>query len=346
MYYAVFTILYIISSLIYKYDRKIFYVWFFIFIIFLFSALRYDAGYDYFFYIEMIQGVRPSFMIEPISRFLMSIAKTFSHPQIFFILNSFIYVYFTALALKNFSSLSFISIFLWCFAPLSLLTSFGLVRQYTAMSCIFLALSFFYNKKYTFGFFLSILAILFHKSAIIFISILLISRQLKKSYSTLIYIILLSLAYFIVPKIAFYVSDTLGLYQNYFENKSNDNGGKIMFLLIFIFFTNQIIASINRISSSDFWYSHNLFFLAIFIYYGLSQFGEHVARVSYYLVPFLYISTHKIYFALTIKKRVIYLSILIAFCTISFLGTLYFSAQNPTRDALNNYQLYFIVNIV
>lgn len=342
MYYFLFSVVCIWLSLLYLLHPHRVFLWLFVLVITAFSSLRFDAGFDYFNYIDIIEGYNDA-TLEPASKLAVELARVFNENQLFFFINSLVYVLSLAFGLHNFRALSLISLLLLSFGPLSLLTSFNLVRQYSAIALIFIAFSLFQNKKFLVSFLLMIMAVLFHKSAALVIPILLLSRFFRLRYSLLVYLSSMLVAIFFIPSFAYYLSEKIGLYQTYFNVYVSSSGHKIMLLLVFIFIVNHLFALVSGLTNRDFWLAHNLFFIGILIYFGLSGFGEHLARVSYYFIPFLYVACHNFYFSLDLSDRIAYLILLIFFCLVSFLGTLYFAAQNTDRDSLTNYQFYFLV---
>lgn len=141
---------------------------FFFFILFLFSAFRYDVGYDYMSYYELIKyyDAFKLLRIEPIERELITIShKLFI--QLFFIINSFITIYFTKWALERKSrDISISALVFLCF-PLMFTNSFSIIRFWSGLAIVFYASTYLNEKKYLTFLFLTLCAIGFHKSMII-----------------------------------------------------------------------------------------------------------------------------------------------------------------------------------
>lgn len=153
MYYFLFSVVCIWLSLLYLLHPHRVFLWLFVLVITAFSSLRFDAGFDYFNYIDIIEGYNDA-TLEPASKLAVELARVFNENQLFFFINSLVYVLSLAFGLHNFRALSLISLLLLSFGPLSLLTSFNLVRRYSAIALIFIAFSLFQNKKISCIFFI------------------------------------------------------------------------------------------------------------------------------------------------------------------------------------------------
>lgn len=146
-----------------KDTNKLFY-----FILFVFSAIRYDVGYDYMSYYEMIKSL-DEFRLSRIEIF-EKILIQFSHEtfiQLFYIVNSFITIYFTKWALEKKSvDMSISTLTFLCF-PLMFTHSFSIIRFWSAIAILFYASLYLESKKIIKFIILLIIAFCFHKSSLI-----------------------------------------------------------------------------------------------------------------------------------------------------------------------------------
>lgn len=138
------------------------------FVLFAFSALRCDVGYDYMGYTETIK-YGSDFEVNRLEigeRWLLLISRQY-FPQLFFIVNSFISVYFTKKALEKLSpNVSISALAFLCF-PNMYLNSMGVVRFWSAIAIVFYASTFLHEKKYIYYCIFQIIALLFHNGAIV-----------------------------------------------------------------------------------------------------------------------------------------------------------------------------------
>lgn len=141
---------------------------FFFFCIFLLSAFRFDVGYDFPTYYNVIKdnNIFEINRFEPAERLLIILSQK-TDPQIFFIINSFISVYFTKWALQKLSLNLSLSGLAYLCLPNMFLYDMNVIRYASALSIIFYASTFIYENKYLIYIALIIFATLFHQAAII-----------------------------------------------------------------------------------------------------------------------------------------------------------------------------------
>lgn len=136
------------------------------FILFIFSAIRYDVGYDYMSYYNTILFHPEYDRFELFESWFVRISNHY-FIQLFYIINSFITVYCVKWGTERLSkNVSLSALIFLCF-PLLYTHSFSVIRFWTAVSIVFLASSFLFNKKPLWYLALVILSIGFHKSAIV-----------------------------------------------------------------------------------------------------------------------------------------------------------------------------------
>nr|BFF40025.1 hypothetical protein BACY1_18300 [Tenacibaculum mesophilum] len=85
----------------------------------------------------------------------------------------------------------------------------------------------------------------------------------------------------------------LGLFVNYFDNNTgldHVSGKKIFYSMILVFFFVLFYQRmfLNEVKNKTLIYAQNMSFIGLFLYGTFLQFGEHVARISYYFTPFFY----------------------------------------------------------
>lgn len=222
-------------------------------LVFIPSAVRYDIGTDYLNYMEIFESgnyinykiKEPAFYF--VNWFLDSIG---AHVQWLFVSFAFIFtaVTFKAYLRKNAWLLHFIFFsMLWFF-------SFNGTRQAIALSCCFLGLFYFFDKRYTYFVMLAILGALFHQSAlvVIFLGVLALiplSTCFKSHIAPLMFIAILGVAFFSINIVLSYIEQILNLlgmtkYSSYFNSTKHfveRDFGSGLGALVKVFFSIYII---------------------------------------------------------------------------------------------------------
>lgn len=133
-------------------------------ILFIFSAIRYGIGYDYFNYCNIIEN---GGNLEPLSNLFIECARFLSCNQVFFILNSFC-VIFPIYYVSKYNSLDpCLSMLTYYLFPILFLESLGIVRNASAYSAIFLSYHFLVRRNYLVSIICIVGAGLFHDSGYI-----------------------------------------------------------------------------------------------------------------------------------------------------------------------------------
>lgn len=341
IYYISFYFISIILLLLNEiYKSKIF-IYILLIISFVFSALRYDAGYDYFSYLNLITyGKNFSFEnIEFLNKYLIEISRYLSYPQAYYIITSFIYILFMSLGFYNLNKLDSITIVMFIFFIGSYLTSFDIIRQMVAVSIIFYATTNLIRKKYIISIFFSFVAYGFHRSSIAFIPIILFFYFFsQKKYGLLTYfsffIISILSSNFIIE-----ILEITGFYYSYISSGGNDTGEKTYLMLCFIVFA-LFVLSKTKEQTKFFWISFNLFFLGFLAYTIFLPFGYFATRISYFLFPWGFVAWSEL--ISNSKNNKIPLKIFIyIFSTSIFFLTLYISSF-ATENPYLNYSFYFL----
>ncbi|MFA7438319.1 EpsG family protein [Castellaniella sp.] len=305
--------------------------------LFVFSSLRFNAGYDYPVYYHFIQSGDVD-RFEPLSRVLMGLGDA-TDPAVFFVLSSALVVLFYYLAFNRYCQahrLSQIGIFSFLCLPMAFLDSLGVVRQFVAIAIfVYVASQIGRNLLWSLG--LMLLAALFHASVIILIPLVLLRKHLARLLDVRLYILLWSLALVLGSSMIRQVSTWTGWYSYYFEYQLSDSGYKIYALMccVFIYF----LLNRKKIAvDANHGYLFNCFFLGILLYSAALPFGIHVSRISWALL-----AVHPLLFSVVLTgKSDGERSFFIAGC-IGVLAILMLLAyRNPERDPLNQYEPFFV----
>ena len=309
----------------------------------LFSGFRYDAGNDFFSYYAMLVGEKFYGNLEFFSYSLIEFARYLDQPYVFYFITSLIYMLAMIYGLYKLNALGFSSLILLLLFAASWLTSFGYIRQFVAISFVFLATAFLIKGKDIKFLFFAVIGFLFHKSAIIAGLIYFYYKFFgKKEHSLQVYFVIYLFFYFLFVYIVFFITSYIGLYHHYIDQPRNAFGFGIFLVITFLFIIQTFLAKLVKCKDPKFWISNNLFFLGVVIYASLLAFGEYVVRVAYYLVPFVYVSTYFLLKKTTGFLQFFYFCFILLVSTFTYFYTLNLASTNPTRDFLTNYIPYFL----
>ena len=161
-------------------------------VLLLFSALRFDVGWDYEAYVPVVEQRVELYRIENVewlSKIIMSIAYKLNFTQLFFMINSLVAIYPIYYVSKRYSVLPVLSIYLFLCDPIFFINGLSIVRNASAFSLVFLAYHFLRQKKYLFAVISVLIAGGFHSSGYIgFILIFLNFIKLNRIATIIIFI--------------------------------------------------------------------------------------------------------------------------------------------------------------
>lgn len=138
-------------------------------LMFVFSAIRYGIGYDYYGYMAATQHQVAEYSIErfePLSRLLIEIGYH-THYQVFFVLCAFLTIYPLYRACLKLSINPAYSLVVYFLFPMFYLESFSIVRNAIAYSFALYSFVLLTDKKLLRSLLMIAIAIMFHKSAAI-----------------------------------------------------------------------------------------------------------------------------------------------------------------------------------
>ncbi|MFJ1262522.1 EpsG family protein [Capnocytophaga canis] len=337
-------ILSIFVSKIYR-SRVVLYI--FVMLLICFSGFRYNAGIDYFEYERLVYSDDLLLRIEPFSSYFLLLSRKYNAAWIFFFFTSLIYVLSIFLGLIRFKVFGAISTFLFTTFTISFLTSFGFVRQFVASGLVFLALSFLYYRKSIHYIILVIIASLFHVSAIVYLPIVFINKFVRKKVNFFTFLLLIPIS-FSFTSVFVFIIDKIGLFYEYFDKVGGGevSGKKIYYSLLVIFiFVSFLQQKIVTKESNLMYYSQNMSFVGLFIYGAFFNFGEHIARISYYFMPFHFVWFFYLYKNILSKHvKILFLYFLFIVGTFYFYATLYYAQFTDRGDVMNEMEIIFFRN--
>lgn len=250
--------------------------------IFLFSALRFNVGWDYKAYYETIKFNRETNIMmsnEYGTMFLVNLAKKISFPQIYFIINSFICVIFTAITVKNYSKDFWLSIVFFVCFPLFYLNSLSVIRNFTAIAIAFYAFKFI-DKKQPIRYFITIIiASLFHKTALLALIFYFAGKIKFKSH---VYVIAMGILPIISHIAKLIIERYIPRYSIYLAPAKTQEGTKAIYVLVFVALL--LLAFKDRITKKRHNINNyfNIYFIGVFIYLMFVKQGTLGHRLSLY----------------------------------------------------------------
>lgn len=318
-------------------------------LVFLFSALRYGIGYDYFNYIEIIKeyNIRYLSFFEWLSQLLYYISqKTF--PQVFFIVNSFICLYPIYFLASKTSKKPGLVFFSFMMIPLFFLESLSIVRYSSALSLILLSYYYLDKKQYLKYFILCIIAGGIHASGYIGLFLFVFNRIRSNYMTNIIFFFLACFFHFfqMTSIIDLLPTNDSTIYLKVFRYMSDiEPQSGMMSLSIFTIGLMNLLFWKKLISYS----SSNIDYLRLYnigvLCWGLFSFNKTLSlRVSSYFLIFIILIIPTYIFIFKNKKRssfFVYLFLSIYFAS-SFMINI--SGYNPSlynRTSVLPYQTIF-----
>lgn len=167
--------------------------------VFLFTAIRYGIGYDYFNYVERIKGfdAKDFSFFEYMSGLIYIISQKTS-PQFFFIINSFVCLYPIYFTSKKYSPKPALVFFAFIMIPLFYLESLSIVRYSSAVSLFILSFYYLDRKKYFKYILCCILAGGFHTAGYLAFTLIFI-KLVKSNYFVNLILYILSILFLLFP---------------------------------------------------------------------------------------------------------------------------------------------------
>lgn len=333
-----------------KAELKLIFIFFVIFLI-IFTGMRYEISGDWYNYIQIynlfsgVDLITALKITDPAYGLLNYVSQQFGVPDtilVYTICSILFYSFFIVFSkrIENY----WIPL-LVAFPYLILVVSMGYVRQSVAISCVLFAFLYGLERKYWKLFFFSILAILFHKSAIIILMLYPLFFVQKLFYNRLIFLTY-SLVSFVVMSILVYISSISG--ENIYTNQSGDvsSAGAVFriivhFLALFFyaFYRAKIKGKYPR-SYRIFDYLSLLILFVLMLSLGFSTLAD---RFNLYLIMFDIFVFSLLYSELELFNRKFMVSMIIVFNTLMLVIWLNFGAWSGAWLPYQNYLFNYIL---
>lgn len=212
-----------------------------------FSAVRYNVGWDYPAYVELIEG-RMSLAqfnrIEWLSRYLMLLSR-YTFTQLYFIINTIVGILCLYSVVDKYSEDKSLSMFLFLTFSLFYLMTMNIIRNFTAILIVMYACKLMLDKRYLYFIAIIFIAAGIHSSAYVglllpIIYILLMKYNIGLRFNVFCFIISLFISNVLLTILSSMSSNPLlSAVIYYIENNSSGSGNiykYILYLFDIIFF--------------------------------------------------------------------------------------------------------------
>ncbi len=303
-------------------------------LILLFAMLRFDVGYDYPTYWHSIfpdLNKDEIYRWELLPRFLALFCNEYKCPWMFFVITSVLAYSLVCFGIRKYSVSYFESTVIYI--SLFFLSGLSTVRQTVAVSIVFYATRYIFERKMFKYIALCIFACLWHKSALIAIPIYFAYNYINIVFSVILLFIVLISKVFIFKKLK-----ELGLMLSYLDALENLKGGSLMryfyiLVTIYLIFISLITGTYNK--------AKRFFSILVLGFAFPIIFGGHMGlRFAEYYNICLCFAYPVVFSKFKIKERAL---ILIIFYFV-FIFTLHISTSNSTRSPYIPYQTILFID--
>lgn len=309
-----------------------------IFTVFLavFSAFRYNFGYDYFNY-EIIIASQDYSGFEYLHRLLFEWANSVSSYQLYFTATSiliFILYAFLANVIGRRYSFLFALLSFVCL-PTGYIESTSIIRQYIA-ALSFLCLFFYGGRSRLLQLLLLIVGAASHFTFFIVLPLLALKKLFDRNYGMASHLSLL-IATQVMVQLFLQVSSFAD--DPYVQYMASLNASGLGFLLVSSMIYSAITAFYfsQKVKDADLVRVYNCYAFGFYMYIALFQMSVHAARLSFYFLLVQPFVLGFMFYRVGVLSRLA----MLAFCNAVFLLYLHVSYVNGVRDYLNHFTLRF-----
>lgn len=249
-------------------------------LLFCISAFRFNVGWDYLAYYNTIKYHLVTNIVssgEYATIFLIELSRLTGMVNLFFVVNSFICIYFIYKTTTTYSLDPWLSLLFFICFPLFFLNSLSVIRFFTALAIGFYAFKYIEQKKPIKYVLLILLASLFHKSALI-AGVFYVARYIKLGSIKLlaIFVSLPILAEFMNKFVVKYLPE----YAIYTETTKIQEGTKAIIFLVVIALLGLFLRKRIIFNDEAATIYLNIYFLGIAIYLMFYNQGTMGHRLS------------------------------------------------------------------
>ena len=263
----------------------------FLFLFGIMSGIRYDIGYDYINYYDIIVGnYQYDTMydrLEPTTKILIDLSRNLYFPQLYFIVTSFSTLFMVCYIIRRESFNCKLSILLFLSIPMFFWATLSIIRQMWAVSFGMLFFYYYEKNKIRSAIVFLLLAVLTHSSAIVLLLIPFFRKMnLKFSHYVFLYLSSFFLS-FIIPVIFSYnIQSDLFIRAKQFIFSDIELKGYaslvVLFNLVYVISLFLYEKCIKDYAQTKYYFL--LFSLGIFVFNILHPFGVIGGRLSTYFL--------------------------------------------------------------
>ena len=329
----VFWIILLALLLIYPTDKKGICIYFFV-IVGTISAIRYNIGYDYANYVDVIEG---NYMyditydrLEVIPKILIWLTKMTGHTQSFFVMTSYAIIGIMAYYIYKNSGNKKLSIMLFMSVPLFFWSSLSIVRQLLAVCIGLLMMMSIYEGKIKKALIFYVLAVLSHNSAYVLILAFLAKKiDVSSKIYLVIYIAsftLFSVFYGLILKYGeIFIFERALLYVEMNEELKGNTSLWILFNLIYI--AMYFVIKIKSLGPQSKYY-YTLFYIGVILFNVFSPVAVLAGRLSlYFLVVIITLLPNVIIVRFKQTRRLVNMLVYIV-CIVLYVYTLHLATSS------------------
>lgn len=315
-------------------------------LIFIVAAIRFDVGWDYVSYFDLIEKNHKFYSaqierLEPFNQGIIFLSQFVGFTQLYFITTSFIIYFSFYNTFKKYSADFAISILLFLALPIFFFNSLSIIRQFVAIAIVLYGIPYIISKKIFRFYFILVIAILFHKSAIIAVPLYFLYDRKVHFY---FYPIIFVLGFFSSDLLYWLVEHLQPQYLKFLDRSIGKGGNMVLLLFqimgfVLLFFTNRM----NRNKKINSFY-FLAYFVGLFIWSSLAKYGHAGFRGSLYYTVFSLLLIPNI--LIEIKQKAIIKEATYVFCLGFFVLSLYLGKTNPKKDPNMPYKTFFFKNRV
>ena len=290
LFFIIITILFILFEKV-QFIPPVYIRFFYFLILISFTGFRYQIGWDYNAYDEIIDNLRNSGLLtydrgEFLSNILFKIVASMKSNYLFFFITSILMYGLILTTLNKYSSNYGISlIFFICF-PLFFLNSLSIIRNFVAISICFWGYQFL-RKNQIFKYVITILiATMFHKSALVAFFLIFLRKMIFSKKISLFLLFTAMVLQNLITKLS--ILEKIPTYGVYFvalqENQSTGGNKAILLLIILLLFfiflkKKQIEKELN--------FYYNSVLIGVLFYITFLGFGTVAHRASLYFTIYI-----------------------------------------------------------
>jgi|GEM_PF-5480657 hypothetical protein len=254
-----------------------------VFIVVLFSGLRYNVGYDYDNYEAIFLGYNENATEPLFSITIFLLKKLWNDPIIMFFFFSLLTITITFFAIHRLSDSERLGFMIYLLIPGLYLNSFSIVRQAVAISFFFLGIFYLYKNKKIKYWGIGIIATLLHFSAVIpFLFLWIFKKWFTKKHNIFFHFVILLVAFIIaylkLPKLFIGLFGKFSVYAELLTIEI-----PITKVLLYFFFGVIVVYFLRNRNDEKTNLLLNILQIGIFINIAFAEFPP-VTRMGYYFL--------------------------------------------------------------